>query len=227
MSSLQSARYQHNLFIVFAGGDDCFIGGGGDAGFHFARRVKKEFAAFVKYMQSQLSDLPEKITISGGLAVVNSKFPALQFAKLAEEELEEAKRWSGQEGVKDRISVFGEPLTWEEFEKAYQLADELSEKISERQLNRAILERIKKSAVGYEKLQAQAFAGQLNGPKVWRLFHFLGKRKGQKNDTQKALDEIIRNYANNLMRAYTEKKGTSHMVYPIAARWAEFMTANR
>lgn len=226
--SEKEEKYRNNLYVVFAGGDDCFVVGAWDAVFHFALQIRKEFAAFVQYMQQQLPKLPKKITISGGLVVVNPKFPALQFAKIAEKELEIAKEWSGNLQDKDRISVFGEALSWEEFSKAKEIADILHQNIATGEFKRSILDRIKKSAIGYEKLQSKALNEQLKGPKVWRLFHFIGKRKSRNNNTQQqAINQIIKAYANSLMDAYVNKKGTSHMVFPVAARWAEFMTANR
>ncbi|MEL7221920.1 MAG: hypothetical protein AAGJ93_11415, partial [Bacteroidota bacterium] len=226
--SEKEEKYRNNLYVVFAGGDDCFVVGAWDAVFHFALQIRKEFAAFVQYMQQQLPKLPKKITISGGLVVVNPKFPALQFAKIAEKELETAKDWSGNLQDKDRISVFGEALSWEEFNKAKEMADILHQNIAAGEFKRSILDRIKKSAIGYEKLQSKALNEQLKGPKVWRLFHFIGKRKSRNNSTQQqAINQLIKAYANSLMDAYVNKKGTSHMVFPVAARWAEFMTANR
>lgn len=220
--------YGDNLYIVYAGGDDCFVLGAWDAVFQFAGRLRSEFKAFTDFLKSQFTGLPEHITLSAGLIVVNPKYPIIQLAKQAEEALDYAKSWRKE---KDLIAVFGEALSWEEYEKAAKHAALLAEMVNEGYESRAILERIKRSAQGYEKMQKEAAAGKLRAPKVWRLFYYLGKRRRVSNakaeDRQKKIAELLQDYSKGLMKVFVGKQGTSHMVFPIAARWAEFLTKKR
>lgn len=220
------ASYSDNLYVVFAGGDDCFVVGGWDAVFQFTLLVRTEFLAFVEALRLQVPSLTQAVTLSAGLVVVNRKYPALRFAKEAEEALEIAKTY---DEAKNRITLFGEALRWDDFDQAAKFSAQLAGMIHSGVVKRAIIERIKRSAWGYEKLQARAKAGELQTPKVWRLFYYLGKRErsrdSQREKQQQELDFLIRTYAEGLIDAFVQGTGTSHMVFPIAARWAEFLTA--
>jgi CRISPR-associated protein Csm1 len=218
--------FGENIYVVFSGGDDGFVLGAWDAVFSFADRLQTEFTDFIQFLSKQVGGISKLPTLSAGLIVVGPKFPVIQFAKEAEKALEDAKSWREE---KNLISVFGEVLTWEEYRKAENMAAFLSESIKEGELSRAILERIKRSAIGYEKLRRSAQQGRLRAPKVWRLFYFLGKRKEPKSPAaqrrQEKVSTIIQEYATGLMNAFHgQREALSHMVFPVAARWAEFLT---
>ena len=228
--------YKDNIYVVFAGGDDCFIIGGWDILFDFAKRFKEEFDVFQKYLRKEIQDrtqtnvLQEDITLSAGLLVLDPHFPVVRFAKLAEEALEEAKECVkyningkpdlNERGMplKNRITVFDQVLEWDEFEKAQKMAYELQTLIREQGESRVLLNRIKASAKGYEKLQEQiSKETSVTAPKVWRLQYFI------RNSKKEQIQNIINEYTKSLMDAFARKKATNPMVFPVAARWAEFL----
>src|SRR5690606_28260097 len=97
-------------------------------------------------------------------------YPMIRLAEEAEHALEEAKNLDEE---KNKITVFGIPLRWEEFEIAKNIAFNLKELIIEKNESRAILNRIKSSDMGYQSLQKQAVKGRIDFPRVWRLKYYL------------------------------------------------------
>lgn len=213
--------FGNNIYVVFSGGDDCFMLGAWDAIFEFALRLRKEFEAFVSFLKAEVPNLPERITLSAGLLVVDSKFPVVRFAKMADEAIDEAKKRKDEKGciVKNSISVFGQVLSWTEFEEAKNTGAILTHLIKEKGEPRAILERIKRSAIGFEKAQNRAVKGEKAA--IWRLYYYLRNVKNVKE-----MDQIIQQYTKALIAAFNQKERTNPMVFPVAARWAEFLTRN-
>lgn len=220
----------HNIYVVFSGGDDCFMVGAWDAIFQMAGYFQKSFNQFTKSLFRDIpnlqSTLEEKaqikeITISAGIVVVPPKFPVIRFAHLAEEALEKAKKQPN----KNHINVFGESLSWKDFETSKEVAIMLSKLIKEKNLSRSFLERFKQSANEYQQLQVQASGGETPPPKVWRLFYALRdyRNKGRRHE---GLERVIRDYSNGLIKAFMDKKFSNAMKYAVAARWAEFLTRN-
>lgn len=197
----------HNIYPVFSGGDDCMFIGGWDAVFEFTKVVHERFTKDVTTSDSTL-------TLSGALTMFDSKYPVVRLAQLSEDALKSAKA-----GGRNRISVFGTTLTWDDFGTAHRIAKDLEKLIKQEEEPRGILERIKLSHRGFAKLQDWALDGNINNPALWRLFYFI--RKG-KNFA--ALEEIIQQYEQALLFAVIKNKPTNPAAFPIAARWAEFLT---
>ncbi|MEO1261922.1 MAG: hypothetical protein AAFZ15_24170 [Bacteroidota bacterium] len=215
--------FKDNIYTVFSGGDDCFLLGGWDAVFEFARKFHFEFAAFTAFLKTHIQALRNKnLTISAGLIVVDPQFPIVRFAKLAEEALEKSKSRTVKNVVKkNAITVFDQTLTWEEFENAATLSNQLRKLIQEKGESRAILERIKRSATGYEHLQRRALKGEVPAPQVSRLFYYLRNVKKENLDD---MGIIMQRYANSLITAFQNHETVNPMTFPVGARWAEFLT---
>lgn len=223
-------KFSDNLYVVFSGGDDTFIVGAWDAVFEFAHTLRQEFGAFATEMKSKVS--PElDLSFSAALLMVGPKFPVIRFAKAAEEALDEAKKWKDLEGKnpKNGISVFGQILRWEEFSApdsksdkkpsgAKQLAKEIADMITIDRTSRSIIERIKRVAREYEQLSERAAKGSIPGPKVHRLFYTMRKWK---NDL---FEDEIKQFSNDLLESFINEKKMKYPKYPVAARWAEFLT---
>jgi hypothetical protein len=61
--------------------------------------------------------------------------------------------------------------------------------------------------------------GIISAPKVWRLSWFL---RNSKNKAE--MDKIFDGYSKALIQSFFNKKPTNTQRFPIAARWAEFLT---
>ncbi|MEX2513508.1 MAG: type III-A CRISPR-associated protein Cas10/Csm1 [Cyclobacteriaceae bacterium] len=207
--------FNENIYTVFTGGDDCFFIGAWDAILLFAREVNKAFTA-----SSFAAD--KNLTLSAGIVLVAPTFPVVRFAELAESAIYLAK---GKEG-KNAISIFNEIFSWKEFDNIIELTSTLRELIVEKEESRALLERIKRSAVGYGALENLALQNVMHYPKVWRLKYYLRNAKNEGN--RKEIDEkIFSKYSDALIAAFMEKEKTNVMMYPTAARITEFLTRKR
>lgn len=208
--------FKENIYIVFAGGDDCMIIGGWDAVFEFAKLVRENFILF-----SKSKGYPD-LTVSASLNVLDSKFPVVRMSALAEEAIKEAKNEEPQE--KNRISVFGKVLTWDDFTKAYITTRSLENLIKNKNEPRGILNRLQVSHIGYEKLQEKAIAmGSVSNPAVWRLFYFI---RNSKNVTD--IQDIVEVYQRALLDAIINKKRfNAAAMTPVSARWAEMLTRKK
>ena len=232
-------KYRDNIYTVFAGGDDCFFVGGWDTILDWAALVRKDFKTYVTE-KNIIHPTTEKIpTISAGIAIVGAKFPVIRFAKLAESAIDKAKA-SNRRGPKNKICLFDQVLTWNEYIKARRWAKELKTLI-ENDEKKSTLEQIKRSAIGFEKLQEKAIDGKISAPKVANLFYYIRRNINEKNI--ETLEKIVEEYKDALLEAFvkncqrfssTEEKSkgepedyvvkTNPMLLPISARIAEFLT---
>jgi len=211
--------FNNDIYPVFSGGDDFFVVGAWDKIFEFARTVREKFRKFV-------CNHP-RITLSAALLVVDEKYPVAQFARLAEDHLYRAK---GKRPEKNCISVFGIPLTWDEFEEVAVLKDKLVTMVNELNESRAIIEKVQRSSIGFEKLQEAAWNKKIRPPKVWRLAYYLrdvGKSRDQteleKKQSKEIAEELVGQYESLLFDAM-QGKAVNPSIFPVAARWAEFAT---
>ena len=211
-------KFSENIYPVFAGGDDCFLIGAWDSVFEFAYLLRNKFKEFTN----------NKLTLSASLLIVDEHFPVIRFVEMAENALKEAKTSEkDKEGnyVKDKISIFGEVLTWEEFEQSRKIALKLLGLIKEKGESRSILARIKNSKIGFEKLQNKALNGVIKAQSVWRLKYYL---RNVKKENKEEMDELFNDYARLLLKSLSNhSKVTNPNIFPVAARWAEFLTKNK
>lgn len=204
-------QFFENIYVIFSGGDDCFLLGAWDAVFAFAKLVYSEFSNFTKQNI--------EITLSASLVLVDAKFPVVQFAKLANRALDQAKAKPN----KHSIAIMGEVFSWEDFEKIEAIALDLQRIIIEKREPRGILEKIRLSARGFLGIQKRINEHQLNAPKIWRLLWYL---RGSKNKEE--IENIFQKYyIKPLLTAYVSKQSNNAMLFPIAARWAEFLTRKK
>lgn len=210
-----TARFNENIYVVFAGGDDCLMIGGWDAIFAFAGKVRSAFDTFLTSQDLGLNPLP---TLSASITILDSKFPVVRMGELAENALHEAKT---AHELKNRISVFGRVLTWSEFERARNLAEELDRLIKQHDEPRGILHRVQASHVGFERLQQRALEeGLVFNPSIWRLFYFIRNSKNLER-----LQGVMQQYERALLDAILAKIYTNAAaLFPVAARWAELLT---
>ncbi|MEZ4961218.1 MAG: hypothetical protein R2830_15430 [Saprospiraceae bacterium] len=230
-------QFKDNIYVVFAGGDDCFFLGGWDAVFEFATRLHNRWELFEKTLKGTVKSLPDNITLSAGLIMVGPKFPVSRFAHLAEEALGEAKSRETKIGTdkneerierKNAINVFGKTLSWSAFKEAGTTAHNLEDLIKNKGENRAILERLQRESVEFENLKTRnSETGIINGRSTWRLLYSVRRTAQEKN--LEALTKIAREYANALVDSFVKGEPVEtpdlHKV-PVAARWAEFLTRN-
>lgn len=110
--SAMNSRW-NNIYTVFAGGDDLLLVGPWDVIIDFAAHVREQFLREFS---------TDKLTLSGGCAIVKPKFPIRLGARQAEELLERSKT-----GPKDQFAVLGDVWRWNDhariIDTGRQLAD--------------------------------------------------------------------------------------------------------
>jgi len=104
-------RFQ-NIYTVFAGGDDLFLIGPWNRIIEFAPVLRESFRMF--------ACCNPEITISAGITVDKPGVPVPIVAERAEETLKAAK-----DAGRDRVTLFGESVTWDEFDNLQHKRDTL------------------------------------------------------------------------------------------------------
>jgi CRISPR-associated protein Csm1 len=221
---LQDDEYKDYLYVIFSGGDDLFIVGAWHKVFDMAMLIEKEFRAFVCENKS--------VTLSASLLVVDEHFPVSRFAVLAEDRLYEAKHDSLN---KNTINVFGQNLTWAEFEEAWEIKEKLVEMVKRYGESKAVIQKILKGCEGLDILYQRALrftkAKQVSnlrelrwfeeqkptGEKVWRMAYYL---RDLKNDSKDLARELVVEYENVIYKAMGGE-AVNPMYIAVGARWAE------
>lgn len=174
------------FYPVYIGGDDLFIIGTIDKVNSLIKTIKEKY---YEYTGSK-----DVFTISGGLYYLPYNFPLIRGAQIVEESLEKAKSFKYPEEdkpKKGKVCVEGEVLTYAEFGKSLEIADELKNKIlskdKENKASRAIISKIENSLKGFNPLLEQSLKGRISPPAIWRFLYYLRDYK----DIAKKLEEII------------------------------------
>lgn len=211
-------EYKDKLYVVFSGGDDFFVVGPWNTVFEFSLKVREEFDEFVCHNPN--------ITLSAALLVIDEKFPISRFAQIAEDRLHFAKYNSPE---KNSINIFDIVLSWNDFKQAQELKNKLVNLIKNFGVSRAVLEKIRKSSRGFEKIQSDALKGNVKLMKVWRLTYYLRDVVNSKKKDEKAkqieiiVNSIVEQYEKLVFEAL-KGNSISIKIFPIAARWAELET---
>ena len=224
---LNKEIYKYHIYPISSGGDDFFVVGAWNKIFDFAFEVRKEFKEFI-------GEHPG-ITLSASLLVIDENYPIKQMARIAEERLEEAKNRqdiTSNAKIKNAISVFDTILSWDDFESARRLKENIVKIIQLTGNNRAIINKIQKSSSGFAAIQKDAlFNKVIKMYKVWRFNYYLrdfvnvSKKNPNKDKIERIANEIVDQYENLFFKAF-KGKATSIQIFPVAARWAELETRN-
>lgn len=125
-------KYAENMNIVYSGGDDIFAVGKWNCLIQFAKEVHDEFAARINN---------PNVTISGGIAIVDSKFPISKAAEIAGEAEDSAKLYNN--GQKNAFNCFGETVSWEkEFDYISKYKKQFVDYVNGEFLSRGLLHQI-------------------------------------------------------------------------------------
>lgn len=195
----QKDYYKDDLNIIYAGGDDLFAVGRWDKIIEFAADVRHQF---MQHMQG------ESLTISGGIAIVNPKFPIAKAAILSGEAEEKAKAYVAANGnTKNAICFFDISISWEqEYDEVLQLKNEFIYQIRENGISKGLLQQLMLYA-------EMAQEGKLNY--LWHATYYLTRmiKDRAKSDAKVFLQNL---------RDKHITRGLQHMrLLALAARWAE------
>jgi CRISPR-associated protein Csm1 len=194
LTDICNEKYKNFVHIIYAGGDDVFAVGRWDKLILFAHEVRETFRDYVGQ---------EKISISGGIAIVGDKYPIAKAAELAGNAEDAAKKFNN--GAKDAFNMFGETVSWNsEFDSVKEWKDNFLTQCEKENMPRSILHKIMRFA----ELKRQ---GDLKY--VWYTVYYLKRFSENKNDAVKAFCEKLSKIVLSDSRKYD--------LIAVSARWAE------
>ncbi|GAB4017523.1 hypothetical protein GCM10028773_14240 [Spirosoma koreense] len=209
-------EFRENTFILYAGGDDLFIVGKWDVTLRFAETIQREFAAWTCHSNH--------LGISGGVAIVPTKYPIAKAADQSADEEKRAKNHRYADREKNSLSLFGTPLAWgEEWRIVTELKDDLKRHIGgEKNIPKALISKI---STLYTMQQEQK-KNQQNPSWRWLSAYDLGRaRERAKSDEAKRFFDQLKTdlFTNRTYKGQT-LTGTTYdflTLLNVAARWAE------
>lgn len=219
-------KYQFQTQIIYSGGDDLFIIGRWSSVIDFAKTIKADFQKWVCGN--------EKLTISGGMAMVPPKFPIVKAAYMAGDAEQAAKTHSYKEGSKNSFDLLGVPMYWGEgtdWENEFALVEKLKERLStfvtHRKLSRTFLQKIQTL---YSMSLEQA-RQEKNESWKWIIAYDFARAKQEKR-RDKAIGDFLDSLQESALFNRHEQKhlASEHDFIALlnaAARWAELETKTK
>ena len=212
---IKDEKLQQYIYVVFSGGDDCFLIGSWNRILEFAIILRKRFADFQKELRKQIRFEDDKeITFSAGIKVFAPHYPMLQMADEVEESLDTSKHHkyieNGVKKEKNSVTIFGKTLSWEEFEKTKALSETFYNLITYRDETKSLL-----------KIFRLVYPNENELPRVWRLKYFLRRNIQVKN--RDIIKPIFDDYEQALLFSYLNINSKNPNIHLVASRWAELL----
>lgn len=207
--------------LIYAGGDDIFAVGKWDVVINFADELHKEVDNNFK---------GENIHISGGMVIVNDKFPISKAAELSGEAESKAKKnkyknEKGEELEKNSFTFFNEAVHWEEFETIKKHKEELLSLIN---INNGMPKSILHQIMYYYELSKendkQEKDKKNNYKYLWHSVYYLTRfmeryrDKKDKEESDKRIIQFCENLRDKEIRQIDKLK-----LWAIASRWTELL----
>jgi CRISPR-associated protein Csm1 len=202
-------KYLDKIIIIYSGGDDLFAVGDWQAIIDFAEDIRNEFRNYVCNR--------EDISLSGGIVLIDEKFPISKGAEMAGEAEKQAKNFKNSAGkTKNAINLFGENISWfKEFDGIKKLKDFLYDALNNQKLTKGLLQKIyvfrnmkNNNNLGWRWLSAYTFAR-----------HATDKNKDVIEELKKYFITDSINLNNTEYKFGDKERGIDLLA--IAARWAE------
>ncbi len=206
--------FKANIYPVFAGGDDCFIIGAWDAVLPFVKRLQEKFHDEQNRWRDEFQG---DVTLSAGIVIVDPTCPVKLFAEMAENALSKAKK-SG----KNKIVLFDQVFSWKDYAVLLDTSAKLASYMQQNNIDRAYLNKITKSAKGFNALNNNE---GVNFDNIYKLKYYISKN-----------DEILNYIAELLFDPYYEamknrllnhKADLNIAIYPAIARITELLTKSK
>lgn len=205
--------YRPNIYPIFSGGDDCFIIGSWDAVLCFANDLHNLFSTNIDISRLRVND--KSMTLSAGIVLVNPTYPVRNFAELAEMALSKAKL-----NGKNKVSIFGLTFSWDEYKHLLDIAKIVADEMISKNISRSYLDKIRKSASGFNALQNK---GGADFDRIYKLKYYLSK-----NDEKLGpiVSKLFEPYYETLKNRLLGDPNSAYdvAIYPTITRIIEFLT---
>ena len=208
--------YKENLNIVYAGGDDIFVGGRWDKVIDFANDVRTQFASYCKDVLNDTT-----LSISGGIAIVNAKYPIAKAAEIAGEAEDAAKKYNN--GKKNAFNMFGESVSWNgDFDYVKSYKEQFVTLVEKCGLSRGILHKImtyaaivKENQTIEEENKNRNYKRKPDMSYLWHAAYYLTRFMGKEKE-----NKVVYDFCKDLRDKQLVKTDNYRLV-SLAARWAE------
>lgn len=215
LSHYIDSKYKNRMYVVYSGGDDCFIVGPWNEIFTLADELHEKFTEFTCFN--------EDMTLSAGISLIHHKFPIYKGANLAGGALEKAK-----DNGKNKITLFDIDFHWErEFQRIKTLKNILINALTEKKVSRALLYRLSETYADFNSFKMELNKGNIATHRIWRLFYIISRFAKKHKEAQKELSEIRDHYYNIIWENINWEEKTIRNkpeIIPVALKWAEFLT---
>jgi CRISPR-associated protein Csm1 len=203
-------EFQNTLSIVYSGGDDLFAIGRWDRTLAFAERVREDFKRFVGR---------EDLTISGGLTIVDHKFPVYRAAAMAGEDEKTAKSHRCRGQAKNSITLFGKALNWtHEYPVVKTLKESLHAHLSDG-LSRAVLHIIQEA---YVASLPDPKTGKVDLSYKWQTAYKLKRMADRYGKKKPEIAAFINELNKDLLHNDDFGADQYLRLAAVASRWAEY-----
>ncbi len=207
---------EFNIYIAYSGGDDLFVVGNWYQLIKFANKLRKELNQFV-CNNGHLS-------ASAGIIFTKPNFPISQSALLAEEQEKLAKGTKPNRLEKNKVGVLDIQLSWEEFDKFIQYADELIEFLEtdegKKIIPRSFLYNLYSLTSNIFDSNGKANLKKLN-KSISTLHYLFAKRKvnasiiEQKNEWKTKVNDLLYKLAVTLLLSEDKEKEFKKIKFPL------------
>jgi len=198
------------LNIIYAGGDDLFVVGRWDKVIDFAERIHQE-------TKERFGN--DGISISGGVAIVQPKFPIAKAAELAGDAESAAKQF--RNGEKNAFCMLGKTVSWnQEFDYVKSFKQQFVTLIKEYDLSKGILHKLMlySSIADRNKLLRKEGKAE-NFSYIWHISYYL-TRFMKRYESNRAVCDFCRSLRD---REINYHDGRKLELIALAARWAELI----
>jgi len=204
----QDPAFKPYLNIIYAGGDDLFVVGRWDKVIDFAERI---------HLETNARFGSDGISISGGIAVVQPKFPIAKAAELAGEAEDAAKHF--RDGEKNAFCMLGKTVSWnQEFGYVKSFKQQFVTLITQYDLSKGILHKLMlySSIADRNKLLRKEGKAE-NFSYIWHISYYL-TRFMKRYESNTAVCDFCRSLRD---KEIDYRNGRKLELIALAARWAE------
>ena len=204
----QEPVFEPYLNIIYAGGDDLFVVGRWDKVIDFAERIHQE-------THNHFGS--DGISISGGIAVVQPKFPISKAAELAGDAENAAKQF--RNGEKNAFHMLGKTISWDkEFDYVKSFKQQFVSLIENYDLSKGILHKLMLYSSIADRNKVLRKEGKSEDfSYIWHISYYLTRymKRYENNQTVCGFCRSLRD------REIDYRNGRNLELIALAARWAE------
>jgi len=204
----QEPAFKPYLNIIYAGGDDLFVVGRWDKVIDFAERIHQE-------TKDRFGS--DGISISGGIAVVQPKFPISKAAELAGDAENAAKQF--RNGEKNAFHMLGKTVSWDkEFDYVKSFKQQFMTLIENYDLSKGILHKLMLYSSIADRNKVLRKEGKSEDfSYIWHISYYL-TRYMKRYESNQAVCDFCRSLRD---REIDYRNGRNLELIALAARWAE------